>query len=80
MAMVDVANKALSYLGEDTIISFNDDSEQARVINKHYDLCRNTLLQGHNWNFATVRASLTAGKRSYRPSVSLRLRNPRKLP
>ena len=60
MAKVDVANKALSYLGEDTILSFNDDSEQARVIKTHYDLCRNTLLQGHNWNFATVRASLTA--------------------
>ena len=34
MAKVDVANKALSYLGEDTILSFNDDSEQARVENE----------------------------------------------
>lgn len=59
MAKVDIANKALSFLGEETILTFNDEVAQARVIKIHYDSCKRSLLQQHNWNFATKRVSLT---------------------
>lgn len=56
MAKVDIANKALTYLGEETILTFNDDTDIARVINIHYDSCKRHLLTSHNWCFAMLRA------------------------
>jgi hypothetical protein len=56
---VDIANMALSYLGEDTIISFTDDTNEAKAINLHYEACKRSLLMYHNWAFATKRQTLT---------------------
>lgn len=59
MAKVDIANKALLFLGEDTITSFNDESISAQTMNVFFDSCAKHLLASHNWVFARQRATLT---------------------
>jgi hypothetical protein len=60
MSKVWIANRALSYLGEKTISSFEDENEAAKAIGIHYEPSKDYLLQQHNWWFATVRANLNA--------------------
>ena len=55
----DIANQALSLLGEKRIESFNDNVPNAIAIRLHYDRVRDSLLRSHHWNFATDRAELT---------------------
>lgn len=59
MAKVDVANKALIYLGEQTITSFNDSNDAARTMKILYDSTKRFLLRSHNWGFAKQRKTLT---------------------
>jgi len=56
---VDIANMALSYLGESSIISFTDETTPAETINLQYELSKKYLLMHHNWWFATKRQTLT---------------------
>jgi len=54
----DIANRALTKLGDDRITDLLDDTERARTINSMYDICRDAELRAHVWNFAIKRASL----------------------
>lgn len=54
----DIANRALTKLGEDRITDLLDDTERARTLNSLYNICRDAELRAHVWNFATKRASL----------------------
>lgn len=54
----DIANRALTKLGEDRITDLLDDTERARTINSLYDSCRDAELRAHVWNFAVRRAAL----------------------
>lgn len=54
----EIANRALTKLGEDRIIDLLDDTERARTLNSLYDTCLDAELRSHLWNFATKRASL----------------------
>ena len=56
----DIANSALTKLGEARIMSLTDNVKPAREINAIFTLRRDTLLRAHNWNFAMTRASLPA--------------------
>ena len=56
---VEIANRALIALGQKTITSFTDDSDEARAVNNCYETCRRYVLRHHIWNFAIKRASLT---------------------
>ena len=61
MTKTELANQALSCLGEATSIAdFDEDSPNAITIRIHYDRVRQSLLRSHPWNFATGRAAITA--------------------
>lgn len=56
----DLANRALSMLGEAKISDIGDDSvEAARVCNEHVDAVIHEMLRSHRWNCAIDRAILT---------------------
>lgn len=57
---VDIANSALTKLGEDRITSLSDNVKAAREINAVFTLRRDKLLRSYNWSFAMKRASLPA--------------------
>lgn len=57
---VQIANSALTKLGESRIMSLDDNVKAAREINAIFELRRNALLRAYNWNFAMKRASLPA--------------------
>lgn len=54
----DIANRALTKLGEDRITDLLDDTERARTINSLYGICRDAELRAHVWNFAVKRIKL----------------------
>lgn len=54
----DIANRALTKLGDDRITDLLDDTERARTLNSMYDNVRDAELRAHVWNFAVRRASL----------------------
>lgn len=54
----DIANRALTKLGDDRIIDLLDDTERARTINSLYNSCRDSELRAHVWNFAVRRVAL----------------------
>ncbi|MEO6054818.1 MAG: hypothetical protein ABIP97_12475 [Chthoniobacterales bacterium] len=53
-----ICNLALGRLGNDSILSTDDDSESARVCKLFYGQTRDEVLRSHRWKFATVLASL----------------------
>ncbi len=58
---VDIANIALSYLGDEAeVISLSppDGTTQSSQCGRFYPIARNQLLEMHQWSFATVRLSL----------------------
>lgn len=57
---VQIANLALTKLGEHRILSLTDDSKQARCINALFDLWRDAELARHRWKFALTRQQLAA--------------------
>lgn len=57
---VDIANSALSKLGEARITTLEDNVKPAREINAIFTLRRDALLRAFNWNFAMKRSSLPA--------------------
>jgi hypothetical protein len=59
-SQVDVANRALSKIGDARIISLGDDSEAAILLNSMFDVMRDAELRAHPWNFSIKRASLAA--------------------
>lgn len=52
---VDIANLALSWLGELDITSLEDDLESARQMRINYIPARDATLEAHEWTFATQR-------------------------
>ena len=58
-SQVDIANMALSHLGEGaTISSFGEASVEAERVSTFYPVARDALLEMHDWKFATKRVSL----------------------
>ena len=58
---IDIVNLALSRLGDSATVSSLDPPEgsaQAEHAARFYPIARNTLLEAHNWLFATRRKSL----------------------
>lgn len=52
---VDIANLALSWLGEEDITSLEDDLERARQMRVNYIPARDATLEAHEWSFAIKR-------------------------
>ena len=57
---VDIANSALTKLGEKRITALTDNQKGAREINAVFELRRDKLLRAFNWNFAMKRTNLSA--------------------
>ena len=55
---IDIANQALTALGADRIISFDDEATEADVMNTIYDPVKISLLRSYPWNCATRRSRL----------------------
>jgi hypothetical protein len=59
MTKTEIINKALTLVGANPVISIDDDSNNARVLKRVYDLSLRSILSECKWNFATKRAALT---------------------
>ena len=57
---VDIANRALSMLGDQRIISLTDNNKPARAMKARYALLRDAELAAYPWRFAVKRAQLPA--------------------
>ena len=55
---IEIANMALSLLGEGAILSLDDPSASARDIRLKFPSVRDSLLRMHPWNFAQARVKL----------------------
>ena len=58
---VDICNLALAHLGDSaTVASINppEGSAQAEMCQRFYPIARDSLLEMHNWGFATRRKAL----------------------
>ena len=58
MSQVSIVNQAFALLGQDAIISLDDDTNAAKVAKRMYEPVRDALLEMHNWKFATKWISL----------------------
>ncbi len=52
---VDIANLALTLLGEEPITSLEDDLKRAKVLKLHYAPARDATLEAFEWSFARKR-------------------------
>lgn len=57
-SVVDICNKALSLLGQKTIVSLDDNSPEAYACKIHWPGLRDEVFRSHLWNCATKRSSL----------------------
>lgn len=57
-SVVDICNEAMDLLGAATITSLTQNSKEARLCNRNYELVRDAVLRAHPWNVAVTRASL----------------------
>ena len=57
---LEIANLALSLIGEASIVTLDNSTPSGRAASLHYLPVRDALLRSHPWNFAQVRAQLTA--------------------
>lgn len=57
---VQIANRALTKLGSERILSLTEDTKPAREINSMFEQVRDAELRRHRWKFAIARAQLVA--------------------
>ena len=53
-----IVNSALAKIGATRITALTDGTRNAQVASDIYDVVRDDMLRGHNWNFATQRVQL----------------------
>jgi hypothetical protein len=59
-SVVDICNEAMDLLGAATITSLTENSKEARLCNRKFELTRDAVLRAHPWNAAIARAELAA--------------------
>lgn len=59
MTRVELANLALSFIGDTRIASFSDETEIARLVNAHFDMALLTVLESKPWRLAETEQLLT---------------------
>ena len=57
-SVVDICNEALDLLGAATITALTQNSKEARLCNRNYELVRDSVLRAHPWNTAVTRKNL----------------------
>ncbi len=58
MSIVSICNKALSQIGDEGILSLDDERKAARYCKMLYDPCRKFVLRSYPWRFALKRYTL----------------------
>jgi hypothetical protein len=58
MTKVEIINKSLTLIGAAPIVNITDDTNNARIMNRVYDLSLRSILSETCWNFATKRKLL----------------------
>ena len=61
---VSIANLALSWLGTNPIISFGDDTVEAKLVSLNYEDALQAVLEDRDWTFAIKRYILTPASES----------------
>lgn len=59
-SQTEIANRALTKIGEARILSLSDNVEAARVVYSCWSHVRDAELRARNWNFSMTRTSLAA--------------------
>lgn len=59
ISRTEICNKALTLVGANPIVSIDDDSQNARVVNRVYELSLKSILSEAPWNFALRRKLLS---------------------
>lgn len=59
ISKTDILNKALTLVGAAPVTNIDDDTNNARVLNRVYESSLRSILSECKWNFATKRALLT---------------------
>lgn len=54
-----LVNKALTLCGAAPITNITDDTNNARIVNRVYEISRKAILTENRWNFATTRTTLS---------------------
>lgn len=57
---VEIANRALTKIGTNRIISLDDNTKEAREVKSMFAIVRDAELRAHNWHFTIKRTSLPA--------------------
>jgi hypothetical protein len=57
---VEIANRALTKIGANRIISLTDNTKEGRTVNSMYAIVRDAELRARTWRFAIKRAQLAA--------------------
>ena len=58
VSRTEIINKALTLVGANPIVNIDDDTQNARVVNRIYELSLRSILSECQWNFATRRKLL----------------------
>ena len=61
---VEIANRAITFLGGTTITALTDDTKEGRACLRLYEQSRDQLLRDHPWNFSLKRVSIAANTTS----------------
>jgi len=59
ISKTDILNKALTLVGAAPITNINDSTNNARILNRVYEVSLRSILSECKWNFATKRSDLT---------------------
>jgi hypothetical protein len=60
ISAVSISNMALVKLGQEPISALSQDTKNARLCNAVFATCRNEVLEGHPWAFATKTVELAS--------------------
>tara|TARA_R110000824_G_scaffold329221_2_gene516041 strand:+ start:1850 stop:2404 length:555 start_codon:yes stop_codon:yes gene_type:complete len=61
---VEIANRAITFLGGTTITALTDDTKEGRAVLRLYEQTRDQILRDHPWNFAIRRVQIAANTTS----------------
>lgn len=59
VSKTDICNKALTLVGASPIVSIDDDTNNARILSRVYEIALRSILSECKWNFATTRTTLS---------------------
>jgi len=59
ISKTELINKSLTLVGAEPIVNITDDTQNARIVNRVYEISLRSILSETKWNFATTRKLLS---------------------